>query len=692
MDLASVKASVKAWEKAFKSAHGRPPGKQDVKDAEGGIAEQYSLYRRLAKAQSDPRSAKSTGGPASVSSTSTPLARVAEPSTPTPQTRRLAPASRATASASASVGARSLKRQLSSAALAGPSSSQQARAQVPAEPSTPKRPRPGYAGPVHDPNPFNPFAAAPASTPGTGTSQRSPARASALASKTGPVVDKASPFIHASSPRKLKEALAANSLRKSQARRLGRAIDDDELDVGLGLGSSSGAASRTGASPAKTSPHTTTAVTPRTRARKRLLGEAVDDTPAKDRAPRRLRGQARDPVVDGEGGAGGGEGVVGGVGGARVGGPDSRPSGSHAGRSRTPRRTAMGKAAFAGTIWDGLDDDDDEFGPTPVKAGSGYTFLLGETGLSGRGRGRGGRAVDDDSGPSELDGSERGAKLEASARSERDARPSTAVQVDTASEPDGIDMDGLADASLDGDPDDVDDDDDDRDDADAPFLPPISVAHDDDADLPSPSGRARDTDADADADVGGRDVAISDDDDDEWDPEAGRVVRTVRIVRTRPERRGALPRRSSDDEGRGRGGGLDYDGHDKDEDEDEAENGDTDGPGANADAEPTSTRPNAIPEAPDTSALARPLLEILSLHSPVRRADHAARARAILAGPAHARVRGPDIYVSGEGNGADGDDDDELLGEPWAGAREVVDDDWESETEGWKAVEEDEDW
>lgn len=32
MDIAHVKASVKAWEKAFKAEHGRDPTKEDIKD------------------------------------------------------------------------------------------------------------------------------------------------------------------------------------------------------------------------------------------------------------------------------------------------------------------------------------------------------------------------------------------------------------------------------------------------------------------------------------------------------------------------------------------------------------------------------------------------------------------------------------------------------------------------------------
>jgi hypothetical protein len=39
MDLPTVKASVKAWEKAFKAQHKRDPTKEDIKRDSGGIGE-----------------------------------------------------------------------------------------------------------------------------------------------------------------------------------------------------------------------------------------------------------------------------------------------------------------------------------------------------------------------------------------------------------------------------------------------------------------------------------------------------------------------------------------------------------------------------------------------------------------------------------------------------------------------------
>lgn len=39
MDLVQVKVVVKAWEKAFKAKHARPPTKDDIKADGGGIGE-----------------------------------------------------------------------------------------------------------------------------------------------------------------------------------------------------------------------------------------------------------------------------------------------------------------------------------------------------------------------------------------------------------------------------------------------------------------------------------------------------------------------------------------------------------------------------------------------------------------------------------------------------------------------------
>ena len=109
---------------------------------------------------------------------------------------------------------------------------------------TPKKPRPSYSGPMVDPNPVNPFSATPPKPP-------PPTFPSLIASSAAG----SSPFLHASSPRKLKELLESNSLKKVRERH-------DEI-------------------------------TPRTKARLRLAGDFV--TPMKDKEPLKRRGERGNP-------------------------------------------------------------------------------------------------------------------------------------------------------------------------------------------------------------------------------------------------------------------------------------------------------------------------------------------------------------------------------------------------------------
>ena len=261
MESSSVKAAVKTWEKSFKAQNGRPPTKKDVKQDPSGIgewyslcgekvlmlfpAEQYALYRTLSKPGSSAHHASSSSDARVESSTST---QRTEPipnqfTTPTPPPRSVNPSRSNGESYSELTNA--LKRTASKAVLnTSPNRSASRPSSI-----TPKKPRPmGFAGPIHDPNPVNPFAV----TPTRPTSAIAPAV-------------QVSPYIHASSPRKLKDVLELNSLRKVRER--------EEL------------------SPMKE-------ITPRTRARKRLKGEVVDDTPVKEKIPRRKRGSARVQEMD----------------------------------------------------------------------------------------------------------------------------------------------------------------------------------------------------------------------------------------------------------------------------------------------------------------------------------------------------------------------------------------------------------
>ena len=52
MDLAQVKVVVKAWEKAFKAKHARPPTKDDIKADGGGIG--MSCVMHLTETIQDP--------------------------------------------------------------------------------------------------------------------------------------------------------------------------------------------------------------------------------------------------------------------------------------------------------------------------------------------------------------------------------------------------------------------------------------------------------------------------------------------------------------------------------------------------------------------------------------------------------------------------------------------------------------
>ncbi|KAJ7170127.1 hypothetical protein C8R46DRAFT_1266447 [Mycena filopes] len=49
MDLATLKQQIKAWERNFKSTHGREPDVKDMKQ-EPGLAQKYKDYKRLSKA------------------------------------------------------------------------------------------------------------------------------------------------------------------------------------------------------------------------------------------------------------------------------------------------------------------------------------------------------------------------------------------------------------------------------------------------------------------------------------------------------------------------------------------------------------------------------------------------------------------------------------------------------------------
>ncbi|WWC87807.1 uncharacterized protein L201_002699 [Kwoniella dendrophila CBS 6074] len=389
MDLATVKAAVKTWEKTFRAKEGRNPTKDDIKKDPGNIASQYSLYRKLSKNSSSSAASQSqtsassqlssssrslqppsssTAIPSSSSSSqyrSTPsnIPSAEYPTTPTPPARkayRTSFSSKSQAGPSRSngtshgngsnndathtggkdlEGGRSLKRKASKSMLSNDSS--------PSHPlplpttiyhnsntisrtlfSTPKKSK-GYIGPIHDPNPVNPFTIA---------SSSSPAKSPFLSSSSKPdVINReksfSSPFIHASSPKKLKEVLEANSLRKVKERNGGLLNE----------------------------------ITPRTRARKRLKGEQVEDTPLKEKLPIRKRGQAQNQNQ------------------TRSASQSEEPlddiqSGSN-NYITNPTKGIFDEEEYDDEEDEEEDRDEDELGPSPMKTlgkGRGFTSLFGE--------------------------------------------------------------------------------------------------------------------------------------------------------------------------------------------------------------------------------------------------------------------------------------------------------------------------
>ncbi|WVN85763.1 uncharacterized protein L203_100914 [Cryptococcus depauperatus CBS 7841] len=269
--LSQVKSTVKAWERAFKVKHNRNPTKEDIKDDSSDIAQQYALYRRLSKTQHVQQQPRAT--PRIVPTHNYPI-------TPTPPSRKNLGSSRSNQDpqSSKSVEGSEIRKR-----KASPPPSRPAESTARALFTTPKKN--AYAGPIIDPNPINPFNIFSPNKFGKGKS-KDPQEASPfiVPSGTGPArdvkrsEDQTSPFIHANSPRKLKEVLAANSYHRNLAgyspQSEGKSVQDTDS------GKMESTTGRIG-----------NGITPRTRARKRLRGEPVEDTPVKERPARRRREQ-----------------------------------------------------------------------------------------------------------------------------------------------------------------------------------------------------------------------------------------------------------------------------------------------------------------------------------------------------------------------------------------------------------------
>ena len=611
MDLPTVKASVKGWEKAFKASHKRDPTKDDIKrDSSGigeyspaeternkgsadGTAEQYSLYRRLTKATSASQSQNQAGvgrtSSSQVASSSnsqpsraTPRVIAASdfPTTPTPPTRRHSSGryseynadeeedrdevSLQAGPSNPSQTVRTLKRTASKAALL----------QQPTSPAhklltTPKK-RP-YTGPIHDPNPINPFAASPLRRSAikngdTSTDTRTQAQS------------QASPFFHATSPMKLKELLQENSLRKVQERN----------------------------SPVKE-------ITPRTKARKRLTGE-IEETPAKSRV-RRKRGAG-------------------------------------AGAKSTILAPGLNGLSKAQTNDEPLATDDveedDEFGPTPVKStrkqeGFHPFFEMDNTASVGSSRGPLSRT-----GSSDMVGRLLAAGGKGKGKAASDTAPkSTDTGQDNAqtesTSPTVLGVPNQVDEEVNAHPE-------------APWDEDQAVAG------PSKSKSIVRPD---------KTVSISDDELDEWDPEASHVRHHVRIVPTR-----SRPKK-----------------HWSDSDNESIDKPNSDSAGSGED---TPTLDDTATSHTNPSVHSPPqILSLLSLTSPNQRQGRYAKLKELRykalfnpngtdARKLKALQKGQEAFVAGEVEDEEAENEDEGVGnidQEQQGER--ADDDWESESDGW---------
>jgi hypothetical protein len=541
-----------------------------------------------------------------------------------------------------------------------------------------------------------------------------------------------SPFIHADSPKKLREMLEANSLRKVKERMNGLTSSAGIPQRKLGMEGME--------------------ITPKTRARKRLRGEAVEDTPIKDRVARRRRGEGRlEPLAVAEGSRNG-----------NMGGPSgSRKQGSQEDLEMGVRGglETLGRAVRHSYVEEEGGEDEEGLGPSPFRqpVGKVFTALLAETGVGDpesvpreggkqakKGKGKVGLT---DGGvrrgrPREMMGLFGRMKLNTKADSNSDwagivkVPPSPGGRIERASsDPPGTrspspprhDAVPTLDESQ---PDAIE--------ADESLM---EAGDDSRLSTPPPDPLLEAAISQPTTSRSGRKAArrkvltLEDEEEDEWDPEGGNVTRQLVIVPTRR----AVRRVEEEDElsldeveidgvqdGAEEGSGgvvmadCKGDGGEEIEDEDEDDDGGNNDEYADADLPALGrdgmTLSSALPSSPSSSTipnLAPPLLSMLSLHSPSSRRTRSTRTDELrvkaIFDPSAASVlramrRGQEVFLPGEGGGkrgggmvagtADGEEGDMLLEmlkyeeEYGEGARlgEGVyeDDDWEEEDEGWK--------
>ncbi|WVQ64836.1 uncharacterized protein L199_003005 [Kwoniella botswanensis] len=713
MDLPTVKAAVKSWEKSFRAREGRDPTKEDIKRDPGDIASQYALYRKLTKASSAsssqslrPPPSSSTAAPSSSSSSqyrSTPrnVPSSEYPTTPTPPSRRVSGSFFSSASASNSragpsrsnrtslgvglqdddVGNKSLKRKASKSNIPSsppPTSTSSLTSRTLF--STPKKYK-AYTGPIHDPNPINPFNTTTTPTKsspfGPGPGMNGLQREKSFSS----------PFIHASSPKKLKEVLEANSLKKVKERT-----------------------------------NTGNEITPRTRARKRLKGEEVEDTPLKQKVPRRKRGQGQ----------------------ARTSEEPLEP---------LEEEEAQGNFLKPGnrSIFDDEDEEEDELGPSPIKVndkqqGRGFTSLFGEV----EGEGEVGDDEDEDEEDSrrtnhQISMTAQLKGIDASAgnksRSGLDTSRSTNIKKAKSKSNGNTNGNGIINffnristgkSTLPTKSQNPEDDELLKSTSPIPIpeeVPSIQIQSPPSLE-PTPSadeipliddispvmdeaiqddepGLASDYTPSASQRRREKVLNLSDDEIDEFDPEGGYVKRKIRIVPTRRE----VKRRNSSSDLSG--------------EEDDDEQQDDTGLNANEqDGEEQEEEEEQVFISPsNTKSLSIPMLNLLSIHSPSQSKTRAQVAKAKLeelrvkalfnpsdAAKLKAMKRGQDISFTGEARVEDDEEEDEQgilekydfglkdipekgdVEDGGADGGEREDDDWESESEGWKREQTEEDW
>lgn len=516
--------------------------------------------------------------------------------------------------------------------------------------TTPKKK--AYSGPIIDPNPVNPFNVlnSPGKArsitnggfnpnSGTGLSGVDRIGSGGAGSKEAAV----SPFIHASSPKKLKQVLEANSYHRNTLVSSPVVAVVDSTTVSEGI-------------------------TPRTKARKRLRGEPVEDTPVKDRQVRRRRSHMAvsnsnsqsesqsDSTRDVNFGK-----PIGGI----FGGPD--------------RDLMIDEEQEEGDEKEEEDEDEEGLGPSPVKPIGGKTFtsLFDDEGMlsprrivsAKNGKAPQGGTTNAGKGKNEKEASQPGimgffGKLKKAKEKgkEKEKEKEKEADLSTITSPT---LNKSADKTLNS-------------------ITPSPTSFEPDLDPAEPSApslaarhqRRKD-----------KILSLSEDEDDEWDPEGGKVQRKVVIVPTRRQ----VKRRASND---GLSGLLhaveeesmvDEEQYEEEVDEEQYEEVEEEGDAiiANGNGDTDGQSPH-IP------------LDLLAIASPHKQRStelESLRVSAIFNPFARKRLlalkRGQEIHTTGEA--ATGEEEEDADG--WERLDNVLegegkrDDDWESEDEGWKKIE-----